>query len=119
MRIFQAHSPLGGGCGRGSDLLLGNNTITRVALEAKMSPAQVIVCWNIQQNIPICTKFSSEHGKEFIALLQEHTKLRLSPEQMKSVDNLGRSIKPHRSVSPPFMYRKGASYSWGDNPPSR
>jgi len=77
----------------------------------------VLLCWNLQQNTPVVTKFSSEeHGKEIIALQQEKTGLRLSPLQMKAVDNLGLSGDLHRFVAPPFMYRQGAAYSWGSAP---
>ena len=140
--VVQSHTPLGSG----SEVLLGNETIVRIAQENKMSPAQgellnaiefiihtlfiivlftlsfvfvVLLCWNLQQNVPVVTKFSSEeHGKEIFALLQENTKLGLSPQQMKAIDNLSISCEPHRFVAVPFMYRSGASYSWGDKPPS-
>jgi len=112
--ITQAHSPLG----NGSKFLLENDIIVRVAQESDMSPAQVLLCWNLQHSIPVATKFSSEkHGKEVAELLHEKSKLTLSPQHMKAIDNLSLSGDSHRFVAPPFMYRRGAAYSWGDTPP--
>jgi len=111
--IVQAHSPLA----NGSELLLGNSTIVRIAEESEMSPAQVLLGWQLQQNVPVVTKFSlGNHGKEIIALLQKGSKLRLSPQQMNAIDDLSLSGESRRFVAPPFMYRRGAAYSWGDAP---
>ncbi|KAL7531308.1 hypothetical protein ACHAWF_003709, partial [Thalassiosira exigua] len=45
--------------------------------------------WNIQQQVPVCTKFSFERlGKEAISLLQENSKTRLSPQQVKVIDDM-------------------------------
>lgn len=118
----QAHSPLG----HGSEVLLKNDTIIQVAQESNMSPAQVLLCWNLQHGIPVVAKFSSEkHGNELSAfLLQENPKATtqqtasaLVPQQMKAIDNMSLSGDSHRFVAPPFMYRRGAAYSWGDAPP--
>jgi hypothetical protein len=77
----------------------------------------VLLCWNLQQNTPVVAKFSSEeHGREIIDPQREKKTLRLSPLQMKAVDNLGLSGGLYRFVSPPFMYREGSAYSWGVTP---
>ncbi|KAL9187310.1 hypothetical protein ACHAXT_001413 [Thalassiosira profunda] len=107
--VVQAHTPLGGD----SQLLLGNDTIGRVAKESGLSPAQVLLGWNVQHGVMVVTKCSSEsHAREAMAVLQEDRSL--SPSQMKAIDSL---TETHRFVAPPFMYRRDAAYSWGDSPP--
>jgi hypothetical protein len=77
----------------------------------------VLISWNLHHT-PIVTKFSSDdHGREIIALQQETATLRLSPLQMKALDELGLSGgTQHRFVAPPFMYCQGAAYSWDVTP---
>lgn len=109
----QAHSPLG----NGSNLLLGNDIITRVAEESSMSPSQVVLLWNVQHHIPVVTKFTSvHHAEEIRALLQEETKL-LTPQHMRALDGISFSGQSHRFVAPPFMFKTKAAYSWGDAAP--
>ncbi|KAL7468589.1 hypothetical protein ACHAXS_008819 [Conticribra weissflogii] len=120
--IVQAHSPLG----RGSPLLLENETILDISKDiGTMTPAQILLSWNLQQGVPIVVKFSTEeHGKEVMALLSaegcSESTPKLSPSHMKAIHNIKVSSgeKSHRFVAPPFMYRPGAAYSWGDHTPN-
>jgi len=111
--IVQAHTPLG----NGNKLLLENDTIVRIAEERGMSPAQTLLLWSLQQGVPVATKCSNEnHMQETVALLQNNSKLGLSPLQMEAIDRISLSNESHRFVAPPFMYRRGETYSWGDKP---
>jgi diketogulonate reductase-like aldo/keto reductase len=80
-----------------------------IAKATGLSSAQVVLLWNLQHGVPVVTKCTSEDH-----LLQVSTILRrksLSSKQMKMVD----AIKGHmRFVAPPFMYKKGTTYAWGD-----
>jgi diketogulonate reductase-like aldo/keto reductase len=109
--VIQAHTPLGHG------LLLDNATMQQVAQESSMSSAQVLLLWNLQHNISVVTKFSSvNHGMEAVALMkEENTKLYLTPQQMKTIDDMSLASGPHRFVAPPFMIGKGPAYSWEAN----
>ncbi|KAL3801506.1 hypothetical protein HJC23_000944 [Cyclotella cryptica] len=111
----QAHTPLG----HGNKLLLEHQTVLEVARNSGMSPAQVLLSWNLQQGVPVVTKFTSkEHSRDVTPLLQ--TEISLSPLHMKAIDHIGLSaVEPIRFVAPPFMYKPGALYSWGNNPPKR
>mmetsp|Transcript_23457 Transcript_23457/g.48625 ORF Transcript_23457/g.48625 Transcript_23457/m.48625 type:complete len:385 (-) Transcript_23457:51-1205(-) len=119
--IVQAHSPLG----RGSPVLIENETILDISKDiGTLTPAQILLSWNLQQGVPIVVKFSTEeHGKEVMALLSaegcNQSAPRLSPSHMKAIHNIKLSSgdKSHRFVAPPFMYRPGAAYSWGDETP--
>jgi diketogulonate reductase-like aldo/keto reductase len=98
--IVQAHSPLG----QGKDELLANSVIEKVAADTSMSPAQVVIRWNLQHGVlvtPRCT--SKAHAVELLsckALLADH---------MKLLDSLDRG---RRFVAPPFMYGN-QDYCWG------
>ena len=111
--VLQAHSPLGGG------KLLMNSTVTKIAEESGMSPAQVLVAWNLQQNIPVVVKSSSpNHLSEIAALLHENTDdLALSAVHMKELFEMSLSpgFATQRFVAPPFMFRPGALYSWEED----
>jgi DNA 3'-phosphatase len=111
--VVQAHTPLG----HGNKVLMENEKILRVANESQLTPAQVLLLWNIQQGVPVITKFTSdEHSRDIIPILQ--SKISLSPRQMKVLDEISASSAEEevRFVAPPFMYKPGATYSWGDKP---
>ncbi|KAG7340514.1 oxidoreductase, aldo/keto reductase [Nitzschia inconspicua] len=108
--LVQAHTPLG----QGSEKLLGNDIIQKMANEVSLSPAQVVILWNLQQGILVVPKSTREaHAKELLSLLSPGQK-RLSPEQMKALDGLDKGM---RIVAPPFMYGNGV-YCWGEQMPS-
>jgi hypothetical protein len=77
----------------------------------------VLISWNLYHT-PVVTKFSSDdHGREILGLQQNTSILRLSPLQMKALDELALSVEDqHRFVAPPFMYRQSAAYSWEVTP---
>ena len=63
---IQAHTPLG----QGKDQLLGNEVVKKISEETSLTPAQVVLMWNLQQGIlvvPKCTQAS--HGKEILELV--------------------------------------------------
>ena len=111
--VLQAHSPLGGG------KLLMNSTVNKIAEESGMSPAQVLVTWNLLQGIPVVVKSSSpNHLSEIAALLHENTdNLALSAVHMKELSEMSLSpgFATQRFVAPPFMFRPGALYSWEED----
>jgi DNA 3'-phosphatase len=113
--VVQAHTSLG----HANKSLLKNNAILQVANDSGLTAAQVLLLWNIQQGVPIVTKFSTEeHGQDIVPILQ--SKIKLTPQHMKTIDEIGLSIEAGtRLVAPPFMYKSGASYSWGDGPPPK
>jgi DNA 3'-phosphatase len=105
--LIQAHTPLG----QGKDELLANETIIRIAKESSMSPAQVVLRWNLQQGVLVTPKCRSEdHAKELVVSSQS-----LTPEHMKLLDSLD---KNKRFVTPPFMYGS-TSFCWGDRMPRK
>jgi diketogulonate reductase-like aldo/keto reductase len=104
--LLQAHTPLG----QGRDELLANPVVERIVKESSMSPAQVVLRWNLQQGVLVVPKCSSKaHAKELFSTTT------LSTEQMKELDSLDNG---NRFVTPPFMYGK-ATFSWGDRMPPR
>jgi len=109
--IMQAHSVLG----NGSPKLLNHPTVVRIANETSNSEAQVLMKWNIQQGVPIVTKCTNEkHIKEASSILISN-RTTLGPLHMKSLDDIGRDPSSRlRFVAPPFMFVKGAIYSWVD-----
>jgi hypothetical protein len=53
---------------------------------------------------------------EAVALMKkENTKLYLSPQQMKTIDEMSLASGPHRFVAPSFMIGIGSAYSWEAN----
>ena len=107
--VVQAHTPLG----HGHAFLMENETIVQVAIESKLTAAQVLLLWNLQQGVPVVTKFSSdEHGENMAPILK--SKIHLTPRQMKAIDEIDESET--RFVSPPFMYKNGSTYAWSGSP---
>jgi DNA 3'-phosphatase len=107
--VLQAHTPLG----QGSEKVLGNETVRRISQEASLTPAQVVILWNLQQGVLVVPKCTQEsHAKELLSLLSGEK--RLSPEQMKAMDGLDNGT---RLVAPPFMYGTNV-YCWGERMPS-
>ncbi|KAL3908193.1 MAG: hypothetical protein SGILL_008574, partial [Bacillariaceae sp.] len=82
--VMQAHTPLA----QGSEALLGNTVVQTVAKETSLSPAQVVIAWNVQQGVAVVPKCTQEaHAKEMMQVLSAATKSTvLSPEQMKALD---------------------------------
>lgn len=74
-----------------------------------------MVLWNIQQGVPVVTKFSSDvHAQDIKLILQSKTAI-LTPKLMKALDNIYLSMTEEtRFIAPPFMFKPGTVYSWGD-----
>ena len=109
--LIQAHTPLG----QGNDELLKNPIIVDIASDLGLSPAQVLIRWNLQQGVIVTPKCSQEgHAKEILSLLSPESQV-LSPDDMKILDRLDRGM---RFVAPPFMYGTNV-YCWGERMPIR
>jgi DNA 3'-phosphatase len=115
----QAHTPLG----QGSEQLLADETIQIVSKETSLTPAQIVLLWNIQQGIPVVPKCTQKtHVNEILSLVKNNNRAEstnnivvLSPQHMKAIDRLDNGT---RLVAPPFMYGTGI-YSWGERLPLR
>jgi DNA 3'-phosphatase len=109
--LLQAHTPLG----QGKKRLLANSVVKSIAQEASMTPAQVVLLWNLQQGVlvvPKCTQ--TTHANEILQLVSSSSPPKyLSPEQMQELDELDSG---HRFVAPPFMYGKNV-FCWGQRMP--
>lgn len=104
--VLQAHTPLG----QGQADLLEHATVTQIAGETGTTPAQVVLAWNLQQNVAVVPKCSSsEHMQDVLA----SRNLDLTPEQMKALDEIGSG---KRFVAPPFMFGSGP-FCWGKTMP--
>lgn len=114
---MQAHTPLGGSQGR--EEILKHAIVEKVAKEAGLTQAQVVVKWNLQQGVLVVTKCSQEaHAREILSVIKGDIKL--APKHMKMLDSLGNNDKNgRRFVAPPFMYGSKAVYSWGDRMPGK
>ncbi len=98
--LIQAHTPLGQG------KLTHNAIVKDIAATSRISPAQVLLQWNIIQNVAIVTKSTSEdHLKEIVDSGKE---VFLSENDMKVLDEIGETT---RFVSPPFMFGN-EPYCW-------
>lgn len=105
--LLQAHSPLG----QGSDELLDHPIVKGIATNTGLTPAQVVLKWNLQQGVAIAVKCSSdEHIGQALAVQSSKG---LSAQQMKALNEVKES---KRFVDPPFMYGT-APYCWGKQRP--
>jgi len=119
--LMQAHTPFGGD--QGKDEILKHSVIQQVASETKLTPAQVVVKWNLQHGVLMVTKCSQEeHANEILSCIND-TKImnvNLSSTQMKSLDSLvDNDQNIRRFVAPPFMYGSKAVYCWGERIPRK
>ena len=114
---MQAHTPLGGS--QGNDKILKHPIVEQVANETGLTPAQVVVQWNLKQGVLVVTKCSQEsHAREILDCTGDDARTKLSPEHMRSLDNLvNKDTKPIRFIAPPFMYGTKAVYYWGERMP--
>ncbi|KAL1507429.1 hypothetical protein AB1Y20_008268 [Prymnesium parvum] len=106
--VVQAHSPLG----QGRAELLQHEVIRRVAQESGLSPAQVLLQWNLRHGVAVVPKCSSvSHATEILNSVAPAT-TRLSPAQMELIDTLAPAKK--RFVNPPFMSGglASSSFAW-------
>jgi diketogulonate reductase-like aldo/keto reductase len=112
--LLQAHTPLG----QGKSKLLEHATVARIAETNNRTAAQVVLQWNLGQGVAVVPKCSSE--SHVLELAGVATGAGLTPVQMEELDAIGsKASDQQRFVEPPFMYKAGASYSWGDLVPSK
>jgi DNA 3'-phosphatase len=120
---MQAHTPLGG---TGREEILKHKIIEEVAEETGLTPAQVVIKWNLQQGVLVVTKCSQEeHANEILSCTKDdannnNATTTLSPKHMKALDSLGNNDKNiRRFIAPPFMYGSKAIYCWGERMPRK
>jgi DNA 3'-phosphatase len=101
--VVQAHTCLGQG------KLLTHQVVVEVAKEAKLTPAQVLVQWNVRHGVSACCKAASKDHQEELLRPFHATESALRPEHMKALDDIK---EQKRFVAPPFMMVPGAAYSW-------
>jgi diketogulonate reductase-like aldo/keto reductase len=110
--LLQAHTPLG----QGKSKLLEHPTVTRIAGNNNRTAAQVVLQWNLEQGVAVVPKCSSE--SHLLELAGVATGASLTPMQMEELNAVGaQASDQQRFVEPPFMYKAGSSYSWGDRVP--
>lgn len=112
---LQAHSPLG----QGRSEVLEQHVVVDISKATGLSPAQVVLKWNLQHGIAVVTKSTSDAHLSQLERLKGASGL--TPLQMKSLDSIVflNDNASKRFVAPPFMFKKGAPYSWGDQVPDK
>ena len=107
--LLQAHSPLG----QGKAELLDHPVVTEVVSATGLSPAQVVLKWNLQQGIAVVPKCSSEkHMQEVVSIRSGDG---LGPEHMKALNKVS---ERKRFVDAPFMFGS-EPYCWGARVPTK
>lgn len=103
--VLQAHTPLGGG----DAALLQHAVVRRVADESGLSPAQVLLQWNLRHGAAVATKATGEaHCAEALGACAAP----LGAAHMKWLDGITPAGEPgRRFLCPPFMRGTGA-YAW-------
>jgi len=87
--VLTAYSPLG----QSSDLILKNSELQSIADRHSGSIGQICVSWNVQRGIISIPKSSTpDRQKSNISLVK------LSDDEMKSVNNLHKKPEMHRSI---------------------
>ena len=101
----QAHTPLGapGGMGKAHrSRLLDHPTVARVASEAAMAPAQVLLGWSLRHGVAVAPKCSSApHAADCLAAARRASDL--TPAHMRALDEMSGQGRPLRVVNPSFM----------------
>jgi diketogulonate reductase-like aldo/keto reductase len=109
--LVQAHSPLG----QGRSDLLEHTTIKDVAKTNKLTPAQVILQWNLQHGVAVTPKCTSKQHLAELSLLLKGDCAHLPPSAMEALDCIN---ERKRFLAPPFMYSSKAIYAWGERMPT-
>jgi len=110
----QAHTPLGGtrssshNSVNNENEILEHAVVKRVARETGLTPAQVVVRWNLQQGVLVVTKCSEEdHAKEILSCIGIDTDIDQSDDNDSDDDNDTKTVKstisPKLSLSPNYM----------------
>ena len=104
--VLQAHTPLGNGKAQ----LLQHEAVVRVAQASGLTPAGVLLRWNLAHGVAVAPKCSSTAHADDVLEAATGT---LAPEHMAALDAIETT---HRFVNPPFMgagaARNSARYSW-------
>mmetsp|Transcript_31941 Transcript_31941/g.37231 ORF Transcript_31941/g.37231 Transcript_31941/m.37231 type:complete len:781 (-) Transcript_31941:169-2511(-) len=101
--FIQAHSPLGQG------ELLEHDVVKKVSGRSGMSPAQVLLQWNLLQHIGVVTKCSTKDHLVDVIGAKNVTTPALSVQDMKDLNGIQ---EQKRFVCPPFMYGN-EPFCWG------
>lgn len=101
MIAVTAYSPLGSGTDNNLPEMLSDPVITKIAERLKVSPAQVILAWNINRDVSVIPKAVHEnHLRENIAALN----ITLDQEDMDEIAKLDRGER----------YIDGSGFALGD-----
>jgi diketogulonate reductase-like aldo/keto reductase len=112
--LLQAHTPLG----QGKSDLLQHEVIRTIATQNNLSPAQVVLQWNLQQGVAVVPKCSTQEHMEQVLALTDAASKTTTPRLLSAADMevLNNVSDKKRFVAPPFMYGK-EPYCWGRQAP--
>ena len=110
--LLQAHSPLG----QGNSEFLGHCTFTEVAKTNNLTPAQVVLQWNLQHGVAVVPKCSTKAHLHELSMLLNGDLALLPGTSMMLLDGIEQR---RRFVCPPFMYSSKAIFAWGKQMPTR
>ena len=103
--VLQAHSPLG----HGKAFLLQHDAVARVARESGLTPAGVLLRWNLAHGVAVAPKCSSAaHAADVLGAAGST----LAAHHMAVLDAIDTR---HRVINPIFMTKpgpNGARYGW-------
>ena len=110
--VVQAHSPFA----HGHEWLMRHAIVVKVASEARMTPAQVLIQWNLRHHVVVAPKCSTEsHARDILEAASGASPM-LTPSQMKWLDSITPpGAKMRRCVNPPYMWKpgpQGRHYGW-------
>lgn len=98
--IIQAHTPLGGKTGN-KVLLQENDTIRTISKDTQLSPAQVVLLWNLQQGVAIVTKCSTkEHMGEILSMVHPKNHANNDDHHENKIESISRNSVTTQSPVP-------------------
>jgi DNA 3'-phosphatase len=105
--LLQAHTPLG----QGNSDLWEEPSVQQVVASTGLSPAKVLLLWNLQQGVAVVPRCSSEeHSADVMELFTTaaSSEALLVADDLMGLNGISRTC---RFVAPPFMFGS-ASYCW-------
>lgn len=101
--LLSAYSPLG----QGNPVFFHDPDFARIAEAHGAAPAQVALSWLVQRGVPVLVK--SANTERMAANI---TLLKLTPDEMRVVDELHKKPGMHRSLVTGFYWPDGTVYGW-------
>ena len=109
--VLQAHTPLG----HGKREVLSHPAVVAVAAGAGLTPAQVLLAWNLRHRVAVAPKTSRrDRADEALAVVGSGQLGAADMERLDAIAPPGRG-REVRVVNPPFMSKpgpQGAKYMW-------